>query len=59
MQSLKIGDRAAFKTYENKIIMGKVVAFFNGCYLVIGDNGLCGMYSDGLYRFQERNILRG
>jgi hypothetical protein len=51
--------RAAFKTWDGKIITGKIIAILsNGLYLVIGDNGTCGMFGDGLFRFIEKQRIK-
>ncbi len=56
---LKVGQRARFRAYNGVIITGKVLTILrSGVYLVVGDDSLCGTYTDGLYRFQDRNIVR-
>lgn len=55
---LKPNERAAFRTFEGKIITGKVISITNNCYLVVGDYETCKTYGDGLYRFTDRNVVK-
>jgi hypothetical protein len=55
---LKVGDRATFQAYDGRRITGKVIAVTHSCYLVLGDDDFCYTYNDGLFRFQDRNIVR-
>ena len=55
---LKIGESAVFRTYDRRYIYGKVIGVVgHGCYIVVSFPP-CATYSDGLYRFTDRNILR-
>ena len=54
---LKVGQSALFRAYDRRLIYGKVLAIIgDGVYLVIS-SPLCATYSDGLYRFTDRNIV--
>lgn len=57
---LSVGQKAAFKTYNNKVIVGKVICITNKCYLVLPTEPteFCHTYSDGMYRFTDANIVR-
>ena len=58
--TLKVGQRATFKGRDGRIVRGVVFMVLEcGVYLVIGDDGWCGTYADGLYRFQEQQVVRG
>lgn len=56
-KKLVVGQRGVFKTYSGKIIMGKVISKSHSCYVVIGDDDYCGTYGDGLYRFDDSNVV--
>lgn len=56
---LQIGEVRTFRTHDGRLITGKVVAVINrGAYLVVGNDSICCTYTDGLYRFSNRNIVR-
>lgn len=47
-----------FKAYDGTLIRGTIVARVGkGVYLVAGET-ICTTYSDGLYRFTERDIVK-
>lgn len=55
---LKVGDRAAFKTFTGEVITGKVIADMGRCFLVVGDCGRTdGRYHDGLFRFTQHDMI--
>jgi hypothetical protein len=55
---LKAGESALFRAYDRRLIYGKVIAVINpGVYLVLADH-VCTTYSDGMYRFSDRNVVR-
>ena len=55
---LKQNDRAEFKAYNGKIIIGTVYIVTNNCYIVISDTQNCATYYDGMYRFTDRHLIR-
>lgn len=55
---LKPGQSAVFRAFCGRLVYGKVLAIIqDGVYLVISFP-LCATYSDGMYRFTDRNIVR-
>lgn len=58
MDLLRNGQTAVFKTYDGKLITGKVIAVMPNCYLVVAETGVCTMYTDGLWRFTDSNVVR-
>jgi hypothetical protein len=57
VKKLVVGQRGVFRAYSGKIITGKVVSKTHNCYLVIGDDDYCGMYGDGLFRFDDSHVV--
>lgn len=57
--SLQVGDVRTFRTFDGRLVTGKVVAVIQrGVYLVAGTGVICSNYIDGLFRFANRNIVR-
>lgn len=56
--SLRVGQQAIFRGLDGRVVSDTVFVVLEcGVYLVIGDHGHCGTYADGLYRFQEQQVV--
>lgn len=56
---LSVGQSAVFKTYNRRVVMGRVVAICNGVYYVLAaDMTRCSMFPDGLFRFRDQDVVR-
>lgn len=54
----KRGDKAEFKTYSGLIIKGYIYAISDNCYIVIGIDCSCAIYSDSLFRFSKYQFIK-
>lgn len=55
---LTAGQSAVFRAYDGRLIYGKVIAIIRDGVYLVSARPLCATYSDGMYRFTDRNIVR-